>query len=48
VAKYGNHIVNNVNLSFEATPYFASLWWKDICDLDGCGGSSNLLEEVVV
>jgi hypothetical protein len=48
VAKYGNHIVNNVNLSFEATPYFASLWWKDLCDLDDWGDNSNWLGDVVL
>jgi hypothetical protein len=41
VAKYGNHLVRNVNLSNEITPYFASLWWKDVRDLDRCVESLN-------
>jgi hypothetical protein len=45
VAKYGSHIVNNVNLSLEGIPYYASLWWKDVCNLDGVVNSTNWLEE---
>ncbi|KAK2452536.1 hypothetical protein QL285_000319 [Trifolium repens] len=48
VAKYGIHIVNNVNLSYEPTPYFASIWWKDVRDLEVCGDSPNWLEEAIV
>jgi hypothetical protein len=47
-AKYGNHIVNDVNLSFEVIPSFATLWWKDICHLKVGVGPSSLLEEVIV
>jgi hypothetical protein len=47
-AKYGTHILNNVNLSCESSPYFASLWWKDVCNIDVGLGSSNWLEEVLV
>jgi hypothetical protein len=48
VAKYGNHILNNANLSCDSPPYFASLWWKDVCNIDVGFGSSNWLEEVLV
>jgi hypothetical protein len=48
VAKYGNHLVRNVNLSNETTPYFASLWWKDVRDLDRCVDSFNWLEDVLM
>jgi hypothetical protein len=48
MAKYGNYILNNAKLSCEPTPYYASLWWKDVCNLDVCLGSSNWLEEVLV
>jgi hypothetical protein len=44
VAKYGMNIVNNINVPFEPTPYFASIWWKDVRDLDGCVDSSNWLK----
>jgi mannosylglycoprotein endo-beta-mannosidase len=47
VAKYGIHIVNNVNLSLDPIPDFASLWWKDLCGIDEWGDSPNWLEEVV-
>jgi hypothetical protein len=47
VAKYGIHIVNNVNLSLDPIPDFASLWWKDLCGIDEWGVSTNWLEEVV-
>jgi hypothetical protein len=40
VAKYGNHILNNVNLFSEPIPYYASLWWKDVFNIDVCIGSS--------
>jgi hypothetical protein len=45
VAKYGPHIVNNVNLLMEGSPRYASLWWKDICNLEGFVTSFNWLEE---
>jgi hypothetical protein len=48
VAKYGLHILNNVNLSMEVSPYFESLWWKDICSLEGWVDSTNWLEDVIV
>jgi hypothetical protein len=48
VAKYGINIVNNVRLSLEVPPYFASLWWKDLCDLDDWGDNSNWLGDVVL
>jgi hypothetical protein len=48
VAKYGEYIVKNVNLSFQASPNFASSWWKAIRDLDGCVESNNWLEEAIV
>jgi hypothetical protein len=48
VAKYGNHILNNVNLSCEPIPYYASLWWKDVCNIGESIGSPNWLKEVLV
>jgi hypothetical protein len=48
VAKYGSHIVNNVNLSLEGIPYYASLWWKDLRNLDDGVNSSNWLEGAFV
>jgi hypothetical protein len=48
VAKYGTYIVNNVNLSLEAIPRRASIWWKDICSLEGWVDSSNWLEDAIV
>jgi hypothetical protein len=48
VAKYGRFMVNNVNWMWEPTPYLASIWWKDIRDLEGCVESSNWLEETIV
>ncbi|CAJ2672102.1 unnamed protein product [Trifolium pratense] len=34
VAKNGAHILNNVSWLNVFNPYFASVWWKDICDLE--------------
>jgi hypothetical protein len=48
VAKYGSIILNNVPLSSEAFPCFESLWWKDICRLEGWVDSTNWLEEGMV
>jgi hypothetical protein len=48
VAKYGNYILNNVNLSCEPTPYYASLWWKDVCNIELGVGDSNWLKDVLV
>jgi hypothetical protein len=47
VAKYGNHILNNVDLPNAPLPYYASLWWKDACNIDVCVGSSSWLNEVL-
>jgi mannosylglycoprotein endo-beta-mannosidase len=47
VAKYGNQILNNVNMSNEVSPYYTSNWWKDVSNLEGVGGSPNWLEEVI-
>ncbi|KAK2405812.1 hypothetical protein QL285_041620 [Trifolium repens] len=41
-------MLNNVNLSSEVSPYYASLWWKDICGLEGWVDSTNWLEDVMV
>jgi hypothetical protein len=48
VAKYGESIVSNVNLSSVSLPYFASLWWKDVRDIENCVDGSRGLEEVIV
>jgi hypothetical protein len=48
VAKYGDHILFDVELSNGPPPYFSSLWWKDICALENSVGSRRWLEEVVV
>jgi hypothetical protein len=41
VAKYGDHVIHNAGWSIAPAPYFASLWWKDICNLEGCVVSKN-------
>jgi hypothetical protein len=48
VAKYGEFILSNVNLSSVTSPYFASLWWKDVRDLEKCIDVSKGLEELIV
>jgi hypothetical protein len=46
-AKYGNQVVSKVNLACEGTPYYASLWWKDIRDLYGRGEEWCWLEDLI-
>ncbi|MCH79823.1 LINE-1 reverse transcriptase like [Trifolium medium] len=41
VAKYGGFIVNNVGLANWPPSRYASLWWKDIWDLETCVESKN-------
>ncbi|GAU23391.1 hypothetical protein TSUD_334390 [Trifolium subterraneum] len=48
VAKYGDHILLDVNWSNGTSPSFASLWWKDIRDLEVCVESQNWLSEVFI
>jgi hypothetical protein len=45
IAKYGDHVTYNAGWSGASVPYFASLWWKDICNLEGCVVSKNWVEE---
>jgi hypothetical protein len=41
VAKYGNNILSNATLSCEPIPSYASLWWKDVCNIEfGVGDST--------
>ncbi|MCI12312.1 RNA-directed DNA polymerase (Reverse transcriptase), partial [Trifolium medium] len=47
LAKYGAHIVHNVEWSNDPVPYFASLWWKDICNIENCVVSKNWIAEVI-
>ncbi|GAU34179.1 hypothetical protein TSUD_162800 [Trifolium subterraneum] len=47
VAKYGGHILHNVVWSLGSPPYRASLWWKDINDLQACVNSKNWVAEMV-
>ncbi|MCH84663.1 putative non-LTR retroelement reverse transcriptase [Trifolium medium] len=47
VTKYGNHILHKVGWVNVPNPYFASLWWKDICNLENCVESKKWLEESV-
>ncbi|PNX76224.1 ribonuclease H [Trifolium pratense] len=47
VAKYGGQILQNVVWSNFTPPYFASLWWKDICGLEDCVESKNWWVEAV-
>jgi mannosylglycoprotein endo-beta-mannosidase len=48
VAKYGPHIVNNANLSSEAVPNYASLWWHDVRNLEVGVNNSNWVVENIV
>ncbi|MCH95104.1 LINE-1 reverse transcriptase like, partial [Trifolium medium] len=48
LAKYGAHIVHNVEWSNDPVPYFASLWWKDICNIENCVVSKNWIAECKV
>ncbi|MCH88363.1 LINE-1 reverse transcriptase like, partial [Trifolium medium] len=47
VAKYGAHILNKVSWSNVVKPYFASLWWNDLCDLETCVDSKNWVVEAI-
>ncbi|MCH79402.1 LINE-1 reverse transcriptase like [Trifolium medium] len=47
VAKYGAHIVHNAVWPSGAIPRMASLWWKDICDLEACVDSRNWVAEMI-
>jgi hypothetical protein len=46
VAKYGSLIVHNENLVIRPYPSFASIWWRDLCNLDYCVDSRNWISEV--
>ncbi|XP_045809691.1 uncharacterized protein LOC123904036 [Trifolium pratense] len=48
VARYGNHIIHNVDWSGNRFPISASSWWKDICSLDKVVESKNWLVESVI
>jgi hypothetical protein len=48
VAKYGTFILNNVSWPRGLFPYYSSLWWKDIGDIELCVENRNWLEEVFV
>ncbi|MCH91770.1 LINE-1 reverse transcriptase like [Trifolium medium] len=48
VAKYGVDIVRKVSWANVAPPYFASLWWKDIRDIEACIDSRSWLQETIV
>ncbi|MCH88765.1 RNA-directed DNA polymerase (Reverse transcriptase), partial [Trifolium medium] len=47
VAKYGDYILKDVNWSNGTTPYFASLWWKDIRAIEDCVVARNWLSESI-
>jgi hypothetical protein len=46
VAKYGSQIVHNENLSIRPYSSCASIWWRDLCNLDYCVDSKNWISEV--
>ncbi|PNX71927.1 ribonuclease H [Trifolium pratense] len=48
VAKYGRHILTNVDWSGVRIPTMASKWWRDICSLDKVVESKNWLVESMV
>jgi hypothetical protein len=48
VAKYGKHILHQVDWSDFRTPSMSSKWWKDICVLDKVVMSNNWLVELMV
>ncbi|MCH92906.1 putative non-LTR retroelement reverse transcriptase, partial [Trifolium medium] len=48
VAKYGVYILHNVGWSSCPSPSFASLWWKDIRDLEACVVDRNWVLEKIV
>jgi hypothetical protein len=48
MAKYGNQIVNIVNLTNVEISSFATLWWKDVCHLEMGVGPTSWLEDVIV
>jgi hypothetical protein len=33
INKYGNTAVGKVELGEECKPWYASLWWKDVCSI---------------
>ncbi|PNX79577.1 ribonuclease H, partial [Trifolium pratense] len=48
MAKYGTHILQDVSWPNGTSPSFASLWWKDIRDLEVCVESKNWLADTIV
>ncbi|PNY05201.1 ribonuclease H [Trifolium pratense] len=48
LAKYGSHILHKAEWSDCHPPYFASLWWRDICDPEGCDVERNWVAEALV
>jgi hypothetical protein len=48
VAKYGKHILHQVDWSDFRTPSMSSKWWKDIYALDKVVMSNNWLVELMV
>ncbi|GAU26540.1 hypothetical protein TSUD_361730 [Trifolium subterraneum] len=47
MAKYGNHISQEVDWSGVRIPIVASNWWKDICSLDEAVESKNWLADSI-
>ncbi|GAU21917.1 hypothetical protein TSUD_34140 [Trifolium subterraneum] len=47
VAKYGNHILNQLDWSAVRIPSFASQWWKNLWALDKVVDSKNWLYESI-
>ncbi|PNY16059.1 hypothetical protein L195_g012768 [Trifolium pratense] len=47
VAKYGDHILQDVNWSNGSSPSFVTLWWKDIRDLEVCVESRNWIVDSI-
>jgi hypothetical protein len=47
VAKYGSQITRNASWILASNSYLSFLWWKDLCDLEGCVESKNWVVESV-
>ncbi|MCH83728.1 putative non-LTR retroelement reverse transcriptase, partial [Trifolium medium] len=46
-SKYGTRVVGRPELGEECKPWFASLWWKDICSI-GCNLNHNWFSQCVI
>jgi hypothetical protein len=46
-SKYGNEVIGKVDLGDEFKPWYASLWWKDLCSI-GCNLGDNWFSHGVI